>query len=101
MTQHPDERPTANRERATIVVDTSRRLLVGEWENASARRFVTVAPQHRDRSGEWKLSHSGLILAPEVARELAPALLTVAASIDGAPEDPMPTQQDRDESRMP
>jgi hypothetical protein len=77
------------------------RLLLKPWENAHGLRFVTVAPEYRTRGGEWRLSHSGLILSPDAARELAPALLATAAAIDAAPVDPMPTQQDRDESRMP
>ena len=77
------------------------RLLVKEWENANGRRFVTVAPRYLHRGGEWRLSHSGLILAPEVARELAPALLEMSATIDGGPVDPMPTAEDREMSRMP
>lgn len=85
----------------TIAIDHGRRLLIEPWQNAAGTRFVTVAPQHKDRSGAWRLSHSGLILSPEVARELAPALLTIAAHIDGGPVDPMPTEADREESRMP
>lgn len=84
-----------------IVTGPDSRLLVKEWENANGRQFVCVAPQYLHRAGEWRLSTSGLILAPEAARELAPALLSMAAVIDGAPIDPMPTEQSRDESRMP
>jgi hypothetical protein len=77
------------------------RLLVRAYENATGRRLVSIAPQYQDRSHEWRLSHSGLLLAPQIARELAPALLAMAATIDGAPEDPMPTEEDRCASRMP
>jgi hypothetical protein len=88
-------------ERIEVETGPDSRLLLREWENASGHRMLTVAPQYRDRSGTWKLNHSGLILAPEAARELAPALLALAAAIDASPEDPMPTEQDREESRMP
>lgn len=77
------------------------RLLLRPWENAAGVRFVTVAPQYRDRSGQWKLAHSGLILTGDAARELGPALAAVAATIDASPIDPAPTEQDREESRMP
>ena len=55
-----------------LVTGPDSRLLLREWENAHGRRMVTVAPQYLDRSGTWKLSHNGLILAPDTARELAP-----------------------------
>jgi hypothetical protein len=78
------------------------RLRISTFENNAGRRFVTVAPQYRDRrTGQWKLAASGLIVSPDACRDLVPALLVMAATIDGAPVDPMPTQQDRDESRMP
>ena len=89
MSEH--EIPTAPNER----------LLLRDWEGAAGRRLVTIAPQFRDRSGQWRLSHSGLILAPEIARQLAPALVEIAAEIDGAPVDPTPTGEDRELSRRP
>ncbi len=82
MTLHTEVPPEGS---ITIPIDTDRRLLVEQWENGHGLRFVTVAPQFRDRSHLWRLSHSGLILAPEVARELAPALLLVADAIDAGP----------------
>ena len=85
----------------TIATDGERRLLVIEWTNANGSRFVTVARQYRDRAGQWRLSHSGLILSPEVARALAPALLATAAAIDATPPEPAPTEQDRESSRWP
>jgi hypothetical protein len=85
-----------------IEIEPGRRLLVAEWENDQGRRFVTVAPQYQDRAGGWRLAHSGLILSPSVACELAPALAAVAAAaVDGALVDPMPTEEDRELSRMP
>lgn len=61
---------------------TNTRLLIAPWENSVGRWLVTVAPQYRDRTGAWKLAHSGLILAPEVARELGPVLAVVADEIE-------------------
>jgi hypothetical protein len=58
------------------------RLLVGQYENAAGKRLVTIAPQYRDQGGAWRLSHSGLMLVPDVARELAPALVQMAETID-------------------
>lgn len=58
------------------------RLLIRTWTAPNGRELVTCAPQHRDRSGEWRLSHSGLALPPDVARALAPALIEIAATID-------------------
>lgn len=83
MTLHCEELPETPRcEAIEVAVDDGRRLIVEEWENGNRVHFVTVAPQYRDGNGRWRLSHSGLILAPDVARELAPALLTVAAAIE-------------------
>jgi hypothetical protein len=84
-----------------IATSADTRLLVRQYENGQGRRLVTVAPQYRDRSGQWRLAHEGLILSPDAARELGPALATVAATIDADPQDPMPTEQDREESRTP
>lgn len=100
MSIHPEVLAQADTAQA-IAIDEGRRLFVKTWENAAGARFVSIAPQYRSRSGDWRLSHSGLILAPEVARQLAPALLAMAATIGGAPTDPMPTQADRELSRMP
>jgi len=77
------------------------RLVVREREGAGGRRQVTLLPQYQDRGGAWRLKQSGLMLAPAVARVLAPALIAVAAAIDGSPTDPSPTTEDRDESRYP
>jgi len=85
----------------TIETGPENRLLVAEWTNCQGRRLVTVTPQYRDRAGSWHLSRSSLMLGPDAARELGPALALVAANIDAGPVDPMPTEQDREESRMP
>ena len=58
------------------------RILVRTWTAPNGKECVTVAPQHIDRSGTWRLTHSGLILRPTVARALAPALIGMAATID-------------------
>lgn len=77
------------------------RLRIFTWENQVGRLLVSVAPEHRDRGGTWHLSHSGLLMLPDAARALAPALLEMAAAIDGTPTDPEPTEEDRDDSRWP
>ncbi len=66
-----------------IHVDEGRRLLVAPWENDAGRRYATVAPQYQDRAKQWRLAHSGLILTPRVACELAAALVALAAELDG------------------
>lgn len=66
------------------------RLLIKTWAAATGRRLVTIAPQYLDRSGEWRLSHSGLVLPPDVARMLGPALLEMAATIEPPTSEEMP-----------
>ena len=58
------------------------RLLVRSWTAPTGRQLVRCAPQHRDRAGEWRLSHSGLPLPPDVARALAPYLVTMAGHVE-------------------
>jgi len=77
------------------------RLLVRCYENAAGRRLVSIAPQFQDRSREWRLSHSGLLLGASVARQLAPALLVMAATIEDHSHEPTPTAEDRENSRWP
>lgn len=86
-----------------LVIPTGRttQLAVRICETGAGSRLVGVAPMYRDRGGEYRLAHSGLLVTPEVARELAPALLEMAATIDGAAYEPAPTQADREASRMP
>lgn len=84
-----------------ILTGSDTRLLVREWEGANGRRLIAVAPEYRDRRGVWRLQHSGLTLAPDTARALAPTIVHMAANIDGAPIDPQPTAEDREASRMP
>jgi hypothetical protein len=68
-------------EELTITTGPERRLRIGCFENAG-RTLVTVAPQYMDQAGAWRLSHSGLILAPDIARELGPVLAAMAEAID-------------------
>jgi hypothetical protein len=70
-----------------LVVETGRdeRLLIRIWTAPTGRQLVTVAPQHVGRDGEWRLKHSGLALAPDVARALAPCLERMAATIEVEP----------------
>lgn len=49
----------------------------------TGRDVVAVLPQRIGRSGEWVLQHSGLTPSPDVARELAVALVTMASTIHG------------------
>jgi hypothetical protein len=84
-----------------VVIGPDRRLLVSQWENCQGLKLVTIAPEYLDRSHNWRLSHSGLMLTPDAARSLAPVILMMAASIDASPADPAPTQADREDSRMP
>jgi hypothetical protein len=67
-----------------VTIETGResRLLVCERKNAEGRRLVTIAPQYQDQATAWRLSHSGLMLLPHAARELASALETLAAAIE-------------------
>lgn len=66
-----------------VRIDSDRRLLVSSWTNEqSDKTFVSVAPQWLDRLKNWRLSHSGLLLLPAAARQLAPALLEIADAIE-------------------
>jgi hypothetical protein len=71
------------REPAEIVVETGpgARLLVRTWTTPNGHEVVAILPQYVGRSGGWVLKHSGLCLAPGVARELAPALLAMAETV--------------------
>ena len=85
-----------------VQLDDERRLTIQTWETPTGRRLVAVKPEYVDRSGVWHLSHSGLLLAPAAARQLAPALVTMAASIElPEPSDPVPTAESREDSRWP
>ena len=77
------------------------RLLIRPVPASGDRVIIGIAPQWQDRLGTWKLSHSGLMLTPAVARELVPALLAIAAVIEAEPTDPTPTAADRESSRWP
>lgn len=96
MTLHVDELdPT------TIATGPDTRLVVSRWDTPRGRSLVSIAPLYRARGGDWRLAHSAVCVPPGDAARLTAAVLAVAASIDGAPVDPMPTQQSRDDSRMP
>lgn len=65
-----------------VAIEENRRLLLRPWENAAGCLLVSVAPQYRDRTGTWRLAHSGLMLCPSAARDLGPALAAVADAIE-------------------
>ena len=58
-------------------------------------------PEYKDRRGEWQLAHSAKRGLPLDAGVVAAAVMEIAAFIDGGPVDPQPSDQDREESRMP
>lgn len=87
-----------------VIVDTGQphdRIVLEEWSDSHGPTRMKVASQHQRRNGSWHSAVSGLLLTPEAARALAPGLTAMAAMIDAAPVDPEPTEQDREESRMP
>ncbi len=65
-----------------IMIEDDRRLLIEPLELKPGRLLVTAVPQYKDYAGKWHLSHSGLLLTPDVARKLAPALVAVADAIE-------------------
>ena len=69
----------------TIIVHVHRtaRIIVDRFD-AYGCRFVRLRPQER-RPGrhEWHLSAPATMLEPNTARALVPALLEMAAAIDG------------------
>jgi hypothetical protein len=73
----------------------NQRLLIRSIPAAGDRTLIGVAPQIAGRDGEWRLKHSGLGITPQVARELARALNTMAATMDGTPVDPTSTDVSR------
>jgi len=85
----------------TIDTGPDTRLVVSRWDTPRGRSLVAITPEYRDRQGQWHLAHSAVSFAPAAAAEVAAAVLEVAAVIEGGPVDPMPTQRDREESRMP
>ena len=88
---------------ACIIVPTTpkRRLVLKQWDGVGNPNNIQVIFQHMRPNGAWESAVNGLLLSPENARLLAPALLEIAAAIDGSPVDPMPTEEDREASRMP
>ena len=87
----------------TITTGRKTRLLLREFQSGAGAVLLGIAPQFQDRLGQWRLSpsDSGLILSPDIARELAPAILHMAATIDASPPEPEPTSESRDASRWP
>lgn len=101
MTLHVDELSPPTTDQTTITTGPDNRLVVSRWDTSSGRSLVSIAPEFRDRRGVWHLAHSAVSIPPAEAAEVAAALLEVAAKIAGAPVDPTPTPEDRDESRWP
>ncbi len=87
-------------EELVVPQDPESRLLIRCWDAVTGKRLVTITPQLL-RGGEWRLKHSGLAITPTVARQLAPALVAMSATIEDSPQDPMPTAEDRELSRRP
>jgi len=84
-----------------VLKGSREKVLVRPWES-NGRQYVSLAIQTLSESGEYVfMKGRSFALKPEKARELAAALTTMAAVVDGAPQDPMPTEADREESRMP
>ena len=71
----------------TIETGPNNRLVVCTRDDDAGFRFVSIAPQYRDRAGAWRPSGSGLLLRPNVARHLAPAILAIANGPDKRPAD--------------
>lgn len=88
------------REEVEISTGERSRLIVRRSPTTTGRWLVSVTPKYLDRSGEWRMCY-GLMLEPEAARSLAPAIAAVVASIDGAPPEPAPTAEDREATRWP
>ena len=77
------------------------RVLIRPWES-NGRHYVSVAMQTLTERGEYVfVKGRSFALKPTEARDLAAALTTMAATVDGAPEDPAPSDHDREISRMP
>lgn len=86
----------------TIATGPDTRLVVSRWDTPRGRSLVAIRPEYLDgRRREWRLAHSAVSFPPDEAGKVAAAVLAVAAAIDGAPDDPMPTEDDRELSRRP
>lgn len=77
------------------------RLLVREVKAPEGERYVQIIPQTRGDNGVWIRPpfYPGLLLSPEEARLLAPALTALAAGIEAHAYEPAPTEEDRELSR--
>jgi hypothetical protein len=84
-----------------VTIGETSRVKVSRWDTPTGRSLVCISPEHQDRWGDWHLSHSSVSIPPASAAEVAKAITITAAGIDGAPEDPMPTAEDRELSRRP
>jgi len=101
MSLHVDELAPPETGHSTIATGPDTRLVVARWDAPSGRSLVALTPEYRDRRGEWRLAHSAVSFPPSDAGEVAAAILEIAARIDGAPADPMPSAEDRELSRRP
>jgi hypothetical protein len=96
QSEHPE--PVENIE---ISTGDSTRLVVSKSESV-AGPGVGIVRQYLDQRGDWHLaSRGGLLIHPDTARELAPALVAVAGTIDGGPPESAPTDEECEPSRMP
>ena len=70
-----------------ISIDTAptTRVIVSRWDAPSGRSLVSITPEYKDRSGKWRLAHSGVSVPPTEAEAVAAALCTIAAAIQGEP----------------
>lgn len=88
-------------EAIAVLKGAKEKILVRPWEN-NGHQYVSLAVQTLTESGEYVfMKGRSFALRPEEAREVAAALTTMAAVVDGAPEDQMPTDEDRALSRRP
>ena len=84
-----------------VMKGTREKVLVRPWDS-NGHQYVSVAIQTLTEQGEYVfMKGRSFALQPTEARDLAAALMTMAATVDGAPDDPMPSDFDREISRMP
>ena len=77
------------------------KILIRPWEHGGYK-YVSLATQIMSDSGAYVfMKGRSFALKPAEARELASALIAMAAVVAGAPEDPTPTAEDRELSRRP
>ena len=78
MTDEPTRIPAE----LEIPTGPNARLLLRRYTAPNGAELVAVAPQIMGRDGQWRLKHSGLLLAPAAARALGPALAGMADKIE-------------------